>query len=240
MKIVKYAILVLFIFVCGVQVQAQNDKQIKNLPGFDFPYYHFGFVLSLNTSNLIVKFKDITNFSDSVLSINSQSQPGFNLAMLASLDFTGNWHLRFIPTLSFEERILEYNFLLENGKIETLNKTVSSTNIDFPLLIKYRTNRMNNVAVYALAGGQFSLDVASKKNVNNNNAKDIVIKLDNINYSGVIGLGLDFFLPYFKFGLELKTNIGIKNIFIDDQTKFSDPIKSIRSQSLVLSLTFEG
>ena len=241
MKNIIRIILILFVSFCNLQVNAQRKKeQIKNLPEFDKQYYHFGFVLSLNTSNLIVDFKEVPTFEDSVLAINMDGQPGFNLGMLASLDMSGTWHLRFIPTLSFNEAIIEYTLLLDNGSTETIKKNISATNIDFPLLFKYRTNRMNNIALYALLGGQFSLDVASQKDVNNENQKDIIIKLDNTNFSASGGFGIDFFLPYFKFGIELKANIGIKNILIDDNTLFSSPLESLRSQSLVLSFTFEG
>jgi len=240
-KNIVQIILILVVSVASLQVNAQRKKeQINNLPDFDRQFYHFGFVLSLNTSSLIIDFKDIRSFEDSVLSVDLQGQGGFNLGMLASLDMSGNWHLRFIPTLSFNERILEYTLLLENGSTETIKKNVSSTNIDFPLLFKYRTNRMNNIALYALLGGQFSLDVASQKDVNNDNAQEVIIKLDNTNYSASGGLGIDFFLPYFKFGIELKANIGLKNLLIDDNTNFSAPLESLRSNSIVLSFTFEG
>lgn len=241
MKYIIRTILILVVSIWGFQVNAQKKKeQISNLPEFDQQYYHFGFVLSLNTSNTIIDFKEITTFEDSILAVDIIGQPGFNLGMLASWDMSGNWHLRFLPTLSFNERILEYTLLLDNGSTETIKKNISSTNIDFPLLFKYRTNRMNNVALYALFGGQFSLDVASQKDVNNENQKDVIIKLDNTNFSASGGFGIDFFLPYFKFGIELKTNIGLKNLLIDDNTIYSSPLESIRSQSIVLSFTFEG
>ena len=241
MKNIIRIILILFVSFCNLQVNAQRKKeQIKNLPEFDKQYYHFGFVLSLNTSNLIVDFKEVPTFEDSVLAINMDGQPGFNLGMLASLDMSGNWHLRFIPTLSFNEAIIEYTLLLDNGSTETIKKNISATNIDFPLLFKYRTNRMNNIALYALLGGQFSLDVASQKDVNNENQKDIIIKLDNTNFSASGGFGIDFFLPYFKFGIELKSNFGLKNVLIDDNTIFSDPIESLKTRSFVISFTFEG
>lgn len=236
--------LVLLLMLAATPAEAQKSskrEKVTNLPDFDQNYYHFGFVLSLNTSSLIVGFKEETiAFEDSVLAVENVSQPGFNLAMLASLDMTGNWHLRFIPALSFNERILQYTLLLEDGTTESIRKDVSSTNIDFPLLLKYRTDRMNNIALYAIIGGMFSLDVATQKNVNNNNSDVIVVKIDNTDYSVSGGVGVDFFLPYFKFGIELKVNIGVKNLFIDDGTRFAAPLQSLRSQSIVLSFNFEG
>ena len=242
MKKIITVILFLVVSFWSMQSHAQEKKeQIKNLPKFDLQYYHFGFVLSLNTSSLIIDYKEQSLQDTNIIAINNLSKPGFNLGMVASLDLSGNWHIRFVPTLTFSERVLEYTILLENGTTEIIQKDVNSTYIDFPILFKYRTNRMNNAAPYVLLGAQFSIDVASQKHVNNKkDGNDIIIKLDNTNFSGSAGLGIDFFLPYFKFGIELKANIGIKNLLIDDDTKFSAPLESLRSQSIMLSFTFEG
>jgi len=239
----KRILSILFIVIVGMSslhAQRRDTEKVKNLTEFDLNPYHFGFIISVNSSNLAIQLKDVTNFNDSLISLQAISQPGFNLGMLASLDMTPNWHLRFIPTLTFEERILEYTFLEADGGLDVLTKNVSSTFIDFPILIKYRTNRLDNVAVYAIAGAAFSLDVASQKDVNNNREDEAIIKIDNTNYSGSLGVGLDFFLPYFKFGIELKSNFGFKNLLIDDGTKFSDPIESINTRSFIISFTFEG
>jgi hypothetical protein len=234
-------ILVLFISIYNAHVHAQNKKpQIENLPKFDRESYHFGFVLSVNTSNVRVDFKEQILQDTNLIAINNSSRPGFNLGMVASLDLSPNWHLRFVPTLTFDERALEYTFLLDNGQTETIDKSLNSTYIDFPLFFKYRTNRMTNVAPYVLLGGQFSIDVASQKDVNNAISKEVVVKLNNYNWSVITGLGIDFFLPYFKFGIELKIDIGVSNILVDDNTIYSAPLKSLKSQSVMLSFTFEG
>lgn len=234
--------IVILILICSITADAQrrNKEKVKNLSDFDLHPYHFGFIISVNSSNLNIQMKDQTQNQDSVLAINTISQPGFNLGMLASLDMTANWHLRFIPTLSFDERKVEYALMEEDGSIEVLVKDVSSTYIDFPLLVKYRTNRIDNFAVYLIGGAAFSLDVASQKDVNNNREEDAIIKIENTNFSGHLGVGVDFFLPYFKFGIELKSVMGLKNVLIDDQTKFADPIESIHTRSFVISFTFEG
>ena len=239
----KIITLIIFLAVSfwSMQSHAQEKKeQIKNLPKFDLQNYHFGFILSLNTSGLIIDYKDQYLQDTIIIGINNINRGGFNLGMLASLDISGNWHIRFVPTLTFSERALEYTVLLENGKTEIIRKDVNSTYIDFPILFKYRTNRMNNAAPYVIAGATYSIDVASQKGVDNTNSKDIIIKLDNTNFSGSAGIGIDFFLPYFKFGIELKANIGFKNLLIDDNTIFSAPLKSLRTQSIMLSFTFEG
>lgn len=240
MKRCTSILFLLLIFASYADAQYRKKEKVQNLTSFDLNPYHFGFVLSVNTSNTVIKLKDQSNFNDSLISITPISQPGFNLAMLASLDMSPNWHLRFIPSLSFEERKLEYVFLGDDGDTETFTKNVSSTYLDFPLLLKYRTDRINNVALYVLGGGAFSLDVASQEDVNNNKENEAIVKIDKTNYSASFGFGMDFFLPYFKFGIELKSVFGLKNVLIDDGTKFSDPIESINTRSFVISFTFEG
>ncbi|MDA0973735.1 MAG: PorT family protein, partial [Bacteroidetes bacterium] len=54
------------------------------------------------------------------------------------------------------------------------------------------------------------------------------------------GGGFDFFLPYFKFGIEFKMAYGLNNLLIQDGTSFSTPIESLKSRNFVLSFTFEG
>jgi hypothetical protein len=91
-----------------------------------------------------------------------------------------------------------------------------------------------------VAGGKFSMDMASQKDVNNAIDDEIVVKLQRTDYSAEVGGGMDMFLPYFKFGVELKMGIGIPNLSIDDGTRFSEPIQSLRSKSYFLTFTFEG
>jgi hypothetical protein len=55
-----------------------------------------------------------------------------------------------------------------------------------------------------------------------------------------VGGGVDMFLPYFKFGIELKTAIGIPNVLVNDATRFSNPLQSLRTKTYVLTFTFEG
>ena len=224
----------------GLQGQHRTKDKMKNLTEFDLNPYHFGFVISVNQSNLNITLKDQSTFSDSLMSIQTINQPGFNLGMLASLDMTPNWHLRFIPTLTFQERILEYTFLESDGSTETLSKDVSSTYLDFPLLLKYRTDRINNTALYLIAGVAYSFDVATQKDVNNNREEEAIVKINQNDFTASFGFGIDFFLPYFKFGIELKAVNGLKNALIDDGTKFSDPIESIKTRSFLISFTFEG
>ncbi len=212
----------------------------KNLQGFDDRRYHFGFMLGVNSSGSYLDQNLNTTFSDSLLSMYPGSAAGFNLGIVTQLKLFNNFALRFVPSLSFQDRVVNYEFYEGPETTQTYVKRIESTFIDFPLNFKYRSNRINNFAVYVLFGGKYSLDVASQKDVRNVLADELIIKLSQHDYSAEVGGGFDFFLPYFKLGIELKLSVGIPNLLIDDDTIFSRPIQSLRTRTFMVSLTFEG
>jgi hypothetical protein len=174
------------------------------------------------------------------LGIENVPQAGFNLALLASFNPIKNVNLRFVPGLSFQDRGLNYTYLTDGNKVETYLKRTESVWLQFPLMLKLRTNRVGNFAAYGLIGGSYGIDMQSQKDVNEAVAGKIVVKLQKTDMTIDAGGGFDFFLPYFKFGIELKTGFGMKNVLIQEGNQFTDPISSLRTRTFVLSLCFEG
>lgn len=219
---------------------AQRGIKVENLPNFDLHRFHFGFHLSYNTSDFQMVLDPQSPFRDSLQVLSHTKQPGFNLTMLASLNLDPFVSLRFAPSLSFQERLLTYTFRQADNTTKYFQKPVESTYLEFPLLLKYRSARINNFAVYLLGGGKFCIDMASQKDVNNSLDDEVVVKLDKYDYAAEVGGGMDMFLTYFKFGIELKAAFGIPNLLVDDNTRFSTPIQSLRSKVWMLTFTFEG
>lgn len=232
-------VFVLLLFFTAANSLAQK-KKVENLPSFDHKLIHFGFTLGVNSTDFVLKH-NLTKV-DSLLSLEGQKQSGFNLGIVSDLHITPLINLRFIPALSFAQRNLEYTFLNRKGEREMIMKPVESTFIEFPLNIKYRSERLNNFAAYMLGGFKYSLDLASQAHVDNssNPPQDIVIKLKRNSYSYEAGFGMDFFLHYFKFATEIKLSMGLNDVFINDQTIFAKPIESLRSKIVLISFTFEG
>lgn len=212
--------------------------QIQNLAGFDERKFHFGFALGYNTSNFDYEINhSYLNSTDSLLGVSITRQPGFNLGIISSLNITQNLKLRFVPSLSFQDRVANYTYqyrTLDSTKV--LTQDVRSTFLNFPLLFKFRTNRVNNFAAYALFGGYFGLDMASQKDVKD----DEILKIQQADYGFQVGGGVDFFLQYFKLGFELKLSNGIPNILIQENNSASAPFNNLKSRSWMFSITFEG
>ena len=231
--------LMFVLMAMAMQASAQMNTR-ENLPHFDSRLYHFGFLLSANTSSFYIDYKPDFSFSDSLLGIDNVPQAGFNLALLASFNPVKNINLRFVPGLSFQDRGLNYTFLAEDNKVETYLKRTESVWLQFPMMLKLRTNRVGNFAAYGLIGGCYGIDMQSQKDVNEAVAGKIVVKLEKTDITLDAGGGFDFFLPYFKFGVEMKTCFGMKDVLIQEMNQFTDPISRLRTRTFVLSLCFEG
>jgi hypothetical protein len=239
LRILKYILVAFFAFSAIAGYSQKRGIKQKNLQGFDERRYHFGFTLGVNSASSYLDRNFDTAFGDSLLNMYPGSAAGFNLGIVTQLKLLNNFSMRFVPMLSFQDRIVNYEFQ-DGPRLDTYVKRVESTFIDFPINFKYRSNRINNFAVYVLFGGKYSLDVASQKDVRNVLLDELIIKLRQHDYSAEVGGGFDFFLPYFKFGIELKLSVGIPNLIIDDNTIFSDPIQSLRTRTFMVSFTFEG
>jgi hypothetical protein len=120
-----------------------------------------------------------------------------------------------------------------------MEERVNSTNLDFPLMLQFRTLRLNNFAAYVMAGGQYSYDLQSQEKASQSFI-DPFIKIKAHDFQGQVGGGLEFFAPYFKFGFEVKYSQSFSNSFIQDNTPSSKPIDQLFNKVLWFSLIFEG
>ena len=229
-KIYKIAIILLL----SQNLFAQRYNVPLNLPNYDNKPIHFGFLIGLNT--LDFKLTPVSNVEDELFVIQSQSQKGFNLGVVSNMRLGNNLDFRFIPTLSLAERRIFYT-LNDNTVLTDENKKIESTFIEFPVSIKYKSSRYNNGRAYIMTGLKYSLDLASQRNIDDEGLEIVKIKKDDFLYE--IGLGLDFYLPYFKFSPELKANFGLTNLVVDDGSIYSRSIKGMKTRGFSISFTFE-
>ena len=182
------------------------------------------------------------NPTDSLHVIAVVPQAGFNLGIVSSLGINEYLKLRFVPSLSFAQRNLEYYYKLSDNTWVTEVKPVESAYVEFPLNLKFKSKRLNNFAAYIIGGAKYSLDLIADENVDNSNKKpdDIVIKMKKSFFSLEVGTGVDFYMEYFKFGIELKMSYSMSNMHIQDNTIYSAPIQGLYPRMFLLSFSFEG
>ena len=215
----------------------------QNYRKFDQRLLHFGFTLGVNTADF-TPYPVLDAYEQyGILSIDNKRQPGGQVGIVTSLKLGHPVvRLRFIPTLSFQERVLSYVYE-DPAKSPSLNKIneerVNSTNLDFPLMLQFRTTRFNNFTSYVLGGIQYSLDLQSQEDAAQS-FTDPFVKIRKEDWQGQVGGGVEFFMPYFKLGIELKFSHSFSNIMINDFTPVSRPIDKMYNRVWWFSLIFEG
>lgn len=232
----KYILVLLLVFASSITF-AQESR--GNLPTYYKERLHFGFTIGVNRANFIIHPAPHFERFDSLKSVESVPKYGFNLGIISELMLHQYITLRFIPNLSFAERNLQYSF--EGFDTIVRKKSIESTFLNFPLNVKLRSKRVDNFGAYIVAGGSYSLDLASKrKSVTSTDPNEQIVKLKRDDFGYEVGAGAEFYFEYFKFAIEGKLSIGTRNLLIKDNTVYSNSIDKLNSKVFLVSITFEG
>ena len=229
-------ILIFLLLMSSFSSFGQRHKKPQNLPRYDFKKIHFGFTLGINSLNFNINKNKNFLENDTLLSTLSKDQKGFNLGIVSNLRLGRYTDLRFIPTLVFGERILNYQFN-ETSNLNLNDKRIESTLIDFPISLKYKSERYNNFRTYLMCGIKYSLDIASQSEIDDEGQE--LVKLNNHDLMLEGGFGIDFYLQYFKFSPQIKISHGIINILSKDNTLYTQTLNNLKTSSWMLSFTFE-
>lgn len=229
----------LILLICFSTIAFSQKSKVKNLQRFDTKRVHFGFSLGINNAGFSLHRKPFT-LQDSLASIDVVNQAGFNLGIVSEFHINKYFGVRFLPTLVFGQRNLDFTFVDKQGNVELVQRSVESTYLDFPLLMKYRSARLNNFAAYIIGGVKYSIDLASNEEVRNEDIPESIIKLRRNSYSAEVGIGTDFFLPYFKFAIEAKMAYTLDDLLVPDNTELSTPIEKILPKMFFITFLFEG
>ena len=251
--------------VLVVPAQAQR-RVVHYLPKYEQEPYHFGFLLAFNQMSYTIKtvedYQNIAHPADSwpkgnysipntrniyVYNVETQQTPGFTVGIIGSKRLGRYFDLRFIPSLSFSERRMNYYLAIQdnNGTIDmkSFTKSIGTTFVEFPLNIKYRSKRYNNIGAYIFGGINPKLDLASQKDnketdgQGNEFINNLVTK--RFDFAGELGAGFDIYNQWFKMGIEVKMSYGILDIVKNEAFIYTAPIDKLRNKLFQLSFIFE-
>lgn len=222
----------------GQVITDANRRGLPNLPAFDQRRIHFGFLIGLNALDFHIyntglrtdENGQIARFGE-IIHLN----PGINLGIVTDLRLTDHLNLRALPGVGFGER--DITFIDEHGKKLGDPLKIKSTFVEVPLLAKYGANRLKNVKPYVVAGTTPRFDLAKDK-------QDHLL-LRSLDAYVDAGAGMDFYLPYFRFSIELRGSIGLTNVYDDtpsseyEDIPYQQAIKRLKSRMICLTFYFE-
>ena len=281
-KALKILTVALLLAATVVPVQAQR-RVVHYLPKYEQEPYHFGFLLAFNSMSYTIK--TIENYQNVALStspnnpwpdgnfdvpntpylyvynVETKPAPGFTVGIIGSKRLGRYFDLRFIPTLSFCDRQLKYDIVTQDNdgniseELNSITQKIFTTFVEFPLNIKYRSKRYNNIGAYLMTGINPKIDLASqKKNLvqqydpNGNpvidaNGDPVMISKNFVtkrfDCAAEIGVGYDFYNQWFKMGLEVKMSYGLLGIVKPTNLIWTAPIDKLSNKMFQVSLLIE-
>lgn len=223
-------------FLVAFSADAQRAKGNYNFLDFQQKPYYFGITLASNTSNFkILRSKDFI-MSDSINTAEAVTGPGFNLGIVTNLKVGNYFDFRFLPTLSFAERNIEYT---RNRRANNLDKSrFEHVFVEMPFHVRYKSDPYKDMRLFMIGGVKYSFDVASNSRARQANE---LVKIAPTDFAFEVGAGIQFFFPYFIFSPEFKYSQGIGDVLIyDDRLEKSSVLDKILSRTFTISLHFEG
>ncbi len=233
-------LLISILFVLTVFASFSQKERPLNLPKLDAQYVHFGYSLGLNSMDFMIRPADrfLTQAVDTVYGVEIGRFVGFNINIISNVRLGKYFDLRFLPGLVFGQRELHYKFLNKKGEILRHTMMIESTFVDLPLQFKYRAERISNWRPFLTAGASARIDMASQKKIKPEEFPKIRLRRFDVYYE--IGAGVDFFLEYFMFGIELKASFGMLNDVVYDGSQYSEIFDKLNSRMLLICFNFEG
>lgn len=235
-------VLVLLFSISNASAQiGEREKQINN-PNYDNRFVSYGFLLALHTSNYKLEYSTAFAMAQEndgdlgdIHSIQPRWSTGFNLGFIVNFRLDEQVDLRLTPQVSFYERHLDYRLTSQRDSLK-VEQIIESTLVEFPLLLKYKSERRGNTRVYLIGGLKAGIEVSGKNKIESAN-KTLDIREGDLTLE--MGLGLDLYFELFKFSPEIRYSRGLTNMHRSIDTIYSRSLRELNTNTITLYLLFQ-
>ena len=230
-KVIALAVLML----CALQIQAQKTRWVeKNNPNYDNRKLTYGFLIGIHSSIYQIKYSDkfVTPALDTVSAVLPSWSSGFSLGFIVNYRLTEFLDLRLTPEVAFYENKVRYQFTND----PPIDETVENTIVEFPILLKYKSERRGNIRMYMVGGVKPGIEASGKKNVDQTKPT-LEIKETHLNLEA--GFGFDLYYPLFKFSPEIRFSRGLLNMLGNTTNEFGQPLQRVNTNTITLYLLFQ-
>lgn len=237
----------LLLAIISVVPVFSQDRKVENRPYIDLRPFHFGVLVGthlqdiemLNIGPQMVELEDGTTVERLISCDQDRWDPGFNVGVLGELRLNTNFQLRLAPTMYFGTR----HFTFINHSEERLteeHQDLKTAYIAAPINLIFSAPRFNNHRPYMMMGIDPMINLSGKD--------EQFIKLKRYDLFLELGLGCDFYLPFFKLRPELKFMISLTNSLDTDHVNhmknknmimYANSVSEARTKLFVLTFYFE-
>ncbi|MBQ8450190.1 MAG: PorT family protein [Bacteroidaceae bacterium] len=218
-------------------VTLAQERKVQNKPYIDYRRLHYGFFVGVHMQDLeLVNNGYVTPEGQQWYADVPSYSPGFSVGVLADLRINSHLSLRLIPTMHFGDKTVVFR---EQNSGELERQQIKSTYVSLPIEAKLAAERFNNYRPYVIAGVSPMLDLTVKKQ------RPILVKPFDLMLE--VGLGCDFYLPFFKLNPEVKFAFSILDVLDKDRKdlldanylKYTQSLDKAVAKMIVFSFYFE-
>lgn len=244
-------LLVLLTFHFSLITSPAQERKPQNKPYIDLRPMHFGISVGFHMQDIefqnvgpqLVTLEDGTTTTETVVCDQDNWNPGFSVGVLADQRISKHLSIRLLPTMHFGAKHLTFRHLNRTdaeGRIITATQDMKNTYIAFPINLKFSAERFNNYRPYIVGGINPMVNLTSKSQE--------LVQLKKYDTMLEVGIGCDFYLPFFKLIPELKFSYSLVNSLDKDhaneltdanQRIFTNSVSSGHSKLITLTFYFE-
>ncbi|HLU51877.1 MAG TPA: porin family protein, partial [Flavobacteriaceae bacterium] len=163
---------------------------------------------------------------------------GFNVGLIGDARINDYINLRLEPTLIMTERELIFpGFVDESDYL----RSVRTTYIHVPLLVKFSTKRLNNIKPFVVGGLSNSFNIsANEDHPEDNSVGRFRMMSSALNYE--LGFGIDIYMYFFKFTPSIRGVFAITDELVrdfDPNSPHTSNISSMKSRGVFINFTFQ-
>lgn len=234
----RLAVVVLLLLTAAGAAFARPKDKVENRPYADMKRWHLGFSVGMS-------FQDFKFTHNGFVTSDGQQwycdvpdiSPGINVTVLGDLRLHQYFNLRFSPGMSFGFKTVE---MRDHVSGATRRQEVKNAYVILPLDLKISGNRWHNARPYVTAGVMGAFDVGKKKHD--------YLKFNTADCYLTVGLGCDFYLPFFKLNPEIKFCFGLTDVLrhyrsdLEDDPeamKITQSLSKVKSNMVMITFYFE-
>ncbi len=187
--------------VC-LPAQARWGEKVPNRQYADLKAWHLGFSVGTHTQDLNITHNGFVTPSGGEWQVEVPGfSPGICVNVLADLRLHDYFNLRFSPGMYFGSKTAK---MLEYNSGQTLTQDIKSAYVAIPIDLKISGARLGNTRPYFTVGAMGTIDISKKRSE--------ALMFKPFSPYLTVGLGCDFYLPFFKLIPEIKFCFGLGDI----------------------------
>lgn len=214
--------LLLLLLITALPLAAQ-ERKLQHKPFIDERAWHYGFFVGLHDQSLRLEGNGYIDPESGAQWLSTNDRQNFGL----SVGIMGNWRLsrhlalRLAPGLHFGSKHLTFRNQADGRE---LTQDMKTAYVGLPFELKLSAPRFNNHRPYLIGGLAAHYDLTRTKGE--------MLRTRPLQLFAEVGLGCDFYLPFFKLNPELKFCFGLSDVLRHDRPDLTEASQRVFTRSI--------